>query len=162
MPLHLYELTEQYRRLADWSDETGEDLSQYLDALEGDIASKAEGICKVLAGWQAEQAAYDAEAKRLSERSSTLQGQVYALKVYLQQNMEAAGLDRLKAGVFSVWLQNSPYSCEVHDVDQVPEQFKERVVTWKIDRKGIIDHFRATGQMLVGTTISLSRHLRIR
>ncbi len=159
----LYELTGIYGRLLrNEEEETGVDLSAILGELTDQIEVKTEGICKVLRSLEEEQRAYENEADRLRVRASNIQGKIYGLKNYLQQNLEAAGIDKVKTPLFSVALQNSPFACEITDFDALPAEWKHQVFEWKTDRKLLIEHYKATGEIVPGTRITQSKHIRIR
>lgn len=163
MTTALYELTGAYRKLLDNDEEdTGVNRIDLLEGLQDAIEIKTENICKVLRSLEEEQRAYENEAIRLRERASTIQGKIYGLKAYLQTNLENAGIDRVKTPLFSVALQNNPFACEIMDLEALPAEWKRQVIEWKPDRKGLIEHFKATGEIVPGASITRGRSLRIR
>ena len=74
--------------------------------------------------------------------------------------MEAVGREKVRGSTLTVSLATSPPSCELVSFDQVPEEFKR--VKVDADRAAILRHFRSTGEVVPGTTVTTDRrHVRI-
>lgn len=105
--MKLYELTEQLRGLHELV-ESGElppdAIQDTLDGLEGEITQKAEKIGHVVANWQSDQDAIDAEIKRLQARKKHISNAESRLKDYLRYNMEASGTTKISCPLFSITL----------------------------------------------------------
>jgi len=153
----LYELTEAYRLLQDEEADYEVALEQIGDAFE----VKAENVAKVIRELEAEAKAYEDEISRMAGIKTARENRVKSLKGYLQANMEAAGIEKVKGSVLSVGLQNSPPSCEIVDESQVPDDYKEERISIYINRKSITDALKAGGE-IPGTVLTQSRHIRIR
>lgn len=78
--------------------------------------------------------------------------------------MEAAGIDKVKGTLYTVTLQNSPPSVEVYNIDQVAVAWKVETVTVSVDKKAVLEHWKATEGRAVedGITIKQGKYLRIR
>ena len=154
--MKLYELTEVYRQLKE-----EEDFEVALGQIEDAFEAKAENVAKVIQELEAEAKAYEDEISRMAGVKAARENRVKSLKGYLQANMEAAGIEKIKGSVLSVALQNSPPSCEIVDESLVPDAFKEERTTIYVNRKDILDEWKA-GHEVPGTALTQSKHIRIR
>ena len=159
MSTSLYELAGQYR-VADEA-ETTEEAIEAIEAVYGDITIKAQNICKLLRSLEGEAMAFASEITRLQERRQAIENKAAGLKEYMRTGMLMAGIEKLKAGTFSLALQKSPLSCAVLDQAAIPEEYRRIVVETKIDRKAILDDVKQ-GVVVPGVEITQGVHLRIR
>lgn len=164
--MKLYELTDAYRQVLDQLSEPSEDgqeESRYRALLSGlgeAFDDKVLSIAKVIRSMEADAAAIATEVDRLQGRRRHLAGRVEWLKRYLQGEMETAGRERVRGPTLTVSLAKAPPSCEVTSLEDVPEEFRR--VRVEVDRVGILEHFRSTGEIVPGTLIvSERRYVRI-
>ena len=63
--------------------------------------------------------------------------------------------------MLTVSLAKAPPSCEVASLDDVPDEFRR--IRVEVDRAGILEHFRNTGEIVPGVAIVTERcYLSIR
>lgn len=180
--MQLYKFTDQYQRALSLIEEAEEDLTEehwgLLTELEGAFNDKIESVAKFIKSLLGDLEIIKAERQRLSSREKTLGNKVDWLKRYLQHAMQAAGKDKIKGELLSVNLQASPLSCRVIDESAVPPRFIREVTLLaemvpdellaqatarKLDSKGMIKWFKATGESLPGVEIDVDkRHIVIR
>ena len=166
----LYELTEKYIKLnsliedALSNDDVSEDDLQTfidtLDSIQDSIEDKVGNIAGLLKNIESDIKAYKAEEERLAKRRKYLQNKYDGLKKYTQIMLESAKIDKLKAGIFNVIIQNNPPSVEVLDENKVPNEYKIPQDP-KIDGKRLLEELKA-GKVIDGVRlISDKKHLRI-
>ncbi len=160
MSTALYDLAGAYAKLIEVEEEEGRDLSEVLAELRGDIQEKAENICRVIRSLEAEAGACTDESDRLRIRAASRLNRAKDLKCYLQDNLEQAGIDRVKGQLFTVSLQASPPSCQVLDEAAIPEDYKRIVTTVSIDKTRIIQEWR-NNREVPGALVTRGKHLRI-
>jgi len=171
--LQLYELTDNYLALEDL--ETEAEYAVSLDEIEEEINTKIENIGKVIRSVSAEKDAYKAEIIRMQNKVKSLDSKMDWLKEYLKVNMDHLGID--KAGeIVKVSLRTSPPSCNLIDINQVPDEFKMAKVTLPvlelpetlkqyindqiISKKEIIGLWK-DGVDIDGTEVVQTKHVRI-
>ena len=164
--MRLYELTDEWLSLIDAMDsEDGSippDLAERMARIEGDIATKIEGCCKVAKGFAAAAEAFKTEAERLRKKSTGAARREQWLKDYIKEQLEKLGEKKLVAGLFTVAIQNSPISLDVHDIDSVPDDYDSDIQPdRKLDKKAILQEFKY-GCDVPGCTLHQNTHLRIR
>ena len=93
----LYELSSQYQNLLAMIDEIPEDaFADTLEALEGEIEDKIDGIVSVMKTLTAEAEAITREKESLEQRIKSKQKHVERLKSYLKDYMGATGRVRVE------------------------------------------------------------------
>lgn len=164
--MQLCELTERYREVLDRLSDPSEDAVEeeccqaLLAGLSEAFDDKVFGVAKVIRSMRADVAAISAELERLGARKRHLSGRIDWLKRYLLSEMEGVGRERIRGSTLTVSLAKSPPSCEVVDLDLVPEEFKR--VRIEADRAAVLEHFRCTGELVPGTVVIADRrHVRI-
>ena len=74
--------------------------------------------------------------------------------------MEQSGIQKIKAGTFTIWLQEGPERVEVVDEAAVPEAFFR--VKREVSKSEILRAYKQDGECVPGTRIERSVGLRIR
>ena len=168
----LYELTEAYARILALAEDSEDgEWQEALAGLQGAIEEKAENIAmavKLLEGdagvLKAHGDVFYAEAQRLLAQAKTRERRVADLKDYMKANMEALGLAKLKAGLFTWGVQNnSTASCRITNAAAVPLEYQEVIpARMEIDTEAIKAHYKATGEQVPGAVVVQGTHARIR
>ena len=133
--MNLYEMTKERQALEDLilsaCDENGElnaDHAAILDAWDSEtslsIADKLESLEGYRRNIRAEADALKAEAARMTARARTLDARDEALKRYALGCMDAAGMNRLKAGIFSLRVSLNGGKLPLVVTGDVPEEFQ--------------------------------------
>lgn len=162
----LYELSAGYASLLDMYDqaETEDERAEILDMLasaEGDITEKAEAYARIMKNKQAEADAFKAEADRLTQKRRAAEAVVDRLKDAIGTAMQITGAKEIGTTIGKWRLQDNPWSCEVLDVNAVPEEWHIKVED-RIDRAGLVRHFKETGEVIDGVEFRRSTGVRFR
>ena len=162
----LYELSAGYASLLDMYDmaETEDERAEVLDMLagaDGDIAEKAEAYARIMKNKQAEADAFKAEADRLTQKRRAAEAVVERMKGAIATAMMMTGAKEIGTTIGKWRLQDNPWSCEVLDVNAVPEEWHIKVED-KIDRAGLVRHFKETGELIDGVEFRRSTGARFR
>ncbi len=162
----LYELTTQYASLIDRYDtaEDDEERAEVLEMLDGindSIADKAEAYARIMRNKKGEAEMYKAEAKRLNKKAEAAETVVENLKARLLDAMKLADATELNTSIGRWRTQQGPWSAEITDESAIPTQFRIPQPD-KIDRKGLIDHFKQTGELLDGVEYKRNLNLQFR
>ena len=121
----LYELTSQYRQLAERLAGFDMDAQTIADTIEAtglvdDLQTKAQDVLMVAQGAEMHNAAIDAEIVRLqalkAHRSKVAQG----LRDYLLTNMQAAGIEKIECPLFKISIRKNPPAVEILDLTEIP------------------------------------------
>lgn len=159
--MKLYEYTQDYLRVLEMAEELDpEVLIDTLQAIQEGLEKKAENIAKLVRNFEADCKVIKEEEDRLSSKRKTLENQIGYLKTYLQQQLEAVELEKVKTPLFSISIQTNPPGVHVTDENAIPGQFWIQSQP-KLDKKGILESLKA-GEQVSGCEIKRSKGLRIR
>jgi hypothetical protein len=165
--MKLYELSEAYCSVLEELSEPegdGEDEGRFQALLQGlgeAFDEKVLSIAKIVRSLESDIGSIATELDRLQGRRRHLLGRVEWLKRYLVGEMEMVGRERVRGATMTISLGKAPPSCEVVNPEEVPEEYRR--VKVEVDRAGILEHFRSTGQVVPGTAVIADRrYLRIR
>lgn len=162
----LYDISAGYASLIDAydnaeSDEEREGIIAMLAAAEGEISDKAENYARVIRMKEEEAKAFKAEVDRLTARKRAAENMVARLKDALLGAMALTGTQEIKTSIGKWRLQMNPLSCEVVDVDKIPMQYHIKQED-KIDKKGLIDYYKQTGEIIDGVEFKQEQGIRFR
>ena len=158
--MKLYELADRYTRLLEMAEEMDpEALADTLESLEDSIEEKVENTAKVIKSIEADISAIDEEIKRLQAMKSARKNNIDRLKVYLKEQLELVGMDKVKGKLFTVSVQNNPAKLVVKDVSKLQGYLVEQEP--KVDSTRLKKDLKA-GLEVDGVELVQERSLRIR
>ena len=94
------------------------------------------------------------EEKRISEQRKALENRLVNFKEYVKECMEKNGFTKIETTLGTLTIAKNPISVEIINEDEVPSEYKQEVVTTKVDKKAISDNFKATGEIIPGVKIN--------
>lgn len=162
----LYDLTTKWAALVDAydmaedADEQAEALAALVEA-EGDIVDKAEAYARIMRNYQAAADGYKAEAQRLAKRQKAAENAVERMKGALLDVMQMTGQKEIATGIGKWKVQANPWSCEVLDEAKIPAQYRIPQPD-KIDKRALLQDFKATGEIMDGVEFKQTMGLRFR
>lgn len=138
------------------------EIAVQLEAMEGALETKVEGICQVVARLARQADSAKLEADRLTKLATGRQNAADSLKHYLQK--ELVRLDRKKVDtrlfVVSVCRNSRPSIAWTEGLDALPECYR-KVVT-SLDGNAALEEYKAAGELPEGFVVNVGSHLRIR
>lgn len=159
--MKLYELAQNYAQLLEMADDMESDaLVDTLEALQGEIEEKAENIAKLIKNLEADAKIIKEEEQRLAERRRAIEAKVERLKAYLQEQLEVAGLQKVKRPTITVAIQANPPSVEIADEKLISSEFMIPQPA-KIDKKAILERLK-NGEIIPGCSLKQTKGVRIR
>jgi hypothetical protein len=159
--LKLYELSQNYVQLLELADSVDEEIFQdTLSSLEEAIDDKTENMAKLIRCLESDCKAIKEEEQRLADRRKALENRISSVKEYLQNQLEVAGLDKVKRPTVTVSIQLNPPSVLVKDESLIPSHYMVPVPA-KLDKKAVLSFLKEGGEV-PGCEIQQSKGLRIR
>ena len=159
--MKLYELNQQYKQLQEMADDLDPmTLKDTLESIQESIEDKAENTAKLIRSWEAEAKAIKEEEKRLADRRRAIENRVSNTKAYLFEQMEIAGLEKVKRPTLTISIAKNPPSLEVIDPEKIPSLFmidQDPV----IDKKALLTALK-NGAEIDGCAIKQGKGLRIK
>ena len=159
--MKLYELTENYLQLLEMAEDMDPELLRdTLESIQESIEDKAENTAKLIKSLEADVKAIKEEEKRLADRRKALEKKIENIKDYLREQLELAGIDKVKRPTITVSIQNNPPSVRVVNEELIPSHFMIPQPP-KLDKKGILEKLKH-GENVPGVELQQTRGLRIR
>lgn len=141
MSVSLFNITERYiniLELLENPDVPVEVVEDSLQHMEGELNEKIENIIAFIRSLEGDVAVIDNEITRLQNRKKGINNKVNALKQYIEDCLRLINLKKVKTSLNTVSIQLNPPSVEILDEDKIPEEFKIKETTVKIDKKAIL------------------------
>lgn len=159
--MKLYELAQNYAQLLETAEEMeSEALVDTLASLQDAIEDKAENIAKLIKNLEADAKIIKEEEQRLAERRRAIEAKVDKLKMYLQEQLETAGIEKVKRPTITVAIQANPPSVDVIDEKAIPNDFLIPQAP-KVDKRSILERLKK-GESVPGVALKQTKGVRIR
>lgn len=164
--LSLYQLSANYLQALDFltdpeTDLPAEAVNDTLEALGGELEDKAINVAKFLRNMETTAEAIRQAEADMAKRRKTLENRVQWLRNYIKHNMELCGVSDIECPYFKLSVKTNPVAVNILDENAVPEQFKQQIVSWKIDKTAIRDAIKA-GTEVPGTELVAGSRLAVK
>lgn len=161
--LSLYEITNAFPMLMETEDMTEENKKQIEEELTVLLQQKSQSIIGYTRNLELTIEAKKNEEKRIVDSRKADENKLKRFKEYVKECMEYGGFTKIETELGSLSIAKSPISVEVINEDEIPNNYKEEIVTVKVDKKAIADNFKTTGEIPNGVEIHTNNtNLRIK
>jgi len=162
----LYSITNKFVELMDKAQDgelSEEEYNELGNELAIELQNKSTNIIGYIQNSKRLLEAMKAEEQRLSELRKSGENKIEKFEQYVKDNMERLGLTEVQTELGSLKIAKNPISVEIENEDEIPSEFKQEVVTTKIDKTAIKNHFKETGEIVQGARIIADKtSLRVR
>ena len=149
----LYNITNAFPMILEQQEiapELKEELERELTVL---LHEKSQNIIGYTRNIELTIEAMKTEEKRISEQRKALENKLDKFKEYVKTCMEKGGFTKVDTGLGTLTIAKNPMSVEIENEDEIPSEFKQEIVTVKVDKTAIKNHFKETGEVLPGIKI---------
>lgn len=164
--MKLYQISDEYRNLMAQIEEADGEISDeqklLLDSLTEQGEQKIESIAMLIRELDAEAEALETESVRMANKSKAIENRVAWLKDYVKAEMRSMGTTGVDGKLLKIRIQNNPPSVNVVDETVLPESYIKVKEVRSIDRRAILDDYKASGECPSGCEITVGTSLRIR
>ena len=150
----LYQITNAFPQLIANEEITDEDKAKIKEELTLLLQQKSQNIIGYSKNLELTIEAMKNEEKRISEQRKVLENRVLKYKKYVKECMEKNGITKIETTLGTISIAKNPISVEIVNEDEIPSEYKQDVVTTKVDKKAIADNFRDTGEIIPGVNIN--------
>lgn len=162
----MYDIGARYAALLDAMEnaEGNDEAYELLDALAGmddELEVKAEQYIRIIKAKEAEAEGFKKEAERLTAKRQAAENVARRLKQAMLDAMKMANKTELPTSIGKWKVQNNPLSCEVLDIDKIPMEWHIKVDD-KIDKAGLIKHYKMTGEIMPGVEFKQTEGIRFK
>ena len=165
--MQLFEITNDFLTLINKVNDaeiTEDDFLIQINELNGDFIEKANNICSYIKNIEAETEAIKKHLEIMTCKRKTLENRVDSLKNYVLTNMQKIGLTDFndKKQLYTVKIKKNPPSVSILDESLINKDFIKEKITYDIDKKAILQHFKTTGETVAGVEIVTKNRLEIK
>ena len=159
--MNLYELTENFLAVQTSIEEGNMDLVDTLEAIEGAIEVKAQGIIAVTRNITSQIEAIKAEEKRLADMRKARENHLKRLKEYVLENMQQTSKQQIKTELGVMRIQASTPALKITNQEKIPAEYQTIVPEhYEIDNERVKAALKA-GKTVPGAELVQGVHLRI-
>ena len=151
--LSLYEITSGFPALMENEEITQEEKEKIQEELTVLLQQKSQNIIGYTKNIELTISAMKEEEKRISDNRKSLENKLINFKKYVKECMERNDITKIETALGTLSITKSPTSVEIVNEDEIPGEFKQEVVTVKIDKTKIKNYFKETGEIPEGTNI---------
>lgn len=164
--LSLYNITNKFVELMDKAQEgtiTEEEYNQLGEELAIQLQQKGSNIIGYTKNIELTINAMKEEEDRMASNRKVLENKLARFKQYVKECMENNGITKIETGLGTLSIAKSPASVEIINEEAIPSEFKQEIVTVKIDKTKIKNNFKETGEIPDGVNIvTTNTSLRIK
>lgn len=126
------------------------------------LMEKTESYVSVIRSLEAMADAREAEEHRLRDRKQTARRHAEWLKNRLLVHMQTSGRARIETARFTLSIRQNPQSVVVLDAALVPTEFQRTKIEVSVDKRSILEHAKATGEIVPGVELTRTERLEVR
>jgi ABC-type transporter Mla subunit MlaD len=124
--LSLYVIANEYRQMVDHLMNTQDDAQAIADTVEGesgDLTAKSQNVAYAIRNMEASAAAIKEAEAQMAERRKRIENRAEAVRDYLKNCMEVAGVSKIECPHFALSIAKNPASVEIFEQSTVPAQY---------------------------------------
>lgn len=165
---NLYVINEQIK-LIDYlldNPEVAETDKEYAEAVKKvlleDMGTNAEEIYKYIKETEARVEAKKQEEKRLYELRKTEENKIDRLKELIKESMEILGEKKIETDLGYFNIRKNPLKVNILDETKIPKEFIDVKTVESVNKKGLLERFKETGELIDGVSFEQGESLQIR
>lgn len=161
--LSLYKITSGFPALMESEEITEEDKIKIKEELTQLLQKKSQNIIGYIKNIELTIEAMKEEEKRIADNRKVLENKMGRFKEYVKECMERNGITKIETSLGTLSIAKSPISIEIVKEEEIPKEFKQEVITVKIDKTKIKNNFKETGEIPNGVkVVTTNTNLRIK
>ena len=151
--LSLYDIVGAFPKLIDQEEMSEEDKKELEKELIELLQRKSQNLIGYTRNIELTIEAMKSEEKRISEQRKAMENKLEKFKEYVKECMEQNGFTKIETTLGTLSIAKNPISVEIYDEKQIPDEYKTKVVTVKVDKTAIKKALKETGEIIPGAKI---------
>lgn len=154
--MELYKITAEFQSLiADFDGNSDDEFIDKLNSLNADFMSKANDCINYALNLKSDAMTIKAHCEEMTAKRKAYEQRAEKLLDYVLRNMQAVGVSEIKdmGGLYAAKIAKNPPSVNVLNADEISNEFVKIEQVSSIDKKAILQHFKATGEIVAGVEI---------
>ena len=151
--LTLYNITNKFTEImekAESGELTEQEYNELGEELAKELQNKSSNILGYIRNSELLIEAMKTEEKRIADLRKNGENRIDKFKQYVKENMERLGLNKIPTELGTLSISKNPMSVEIENEEEIPERFKQEIVTTKIDKTMLKNYFKDTGEVIPG------------
>lgn len=164
MSIALYELTAEFKAVAQKLEELDLDDQTIADTLEGysaDFENKVIAISSFIRNLEVTAAAMKNAEAEMNDRRRSVERKIEGLKSYVLTNMNAIGMDKVECPLFKVSVRNNAPSVVVEENIALPQKYLVTKTVVSPDKKALKEAIES-GEVFEGVWLVRRNSLSIK
>ena len=164
MTIALYELTAEFKAVADKLEQLELDEQTIQDTLEGysaDFDNKVISISSFIRNLEVSADAIKQAEAEMYARRKAIETKIEHLKSYVLTNMKAIGKDKVECALFKVSVRNNAPSVQIDDDSKISTDYLVTKIDYSFDKKAIKKAIES-GLVVEGASLVRSNSLSIK
>lgn len=157
MEFSLYDISNGFVALMNQEEITEEDKTRLEEELTQLMIGKSQNIVSYDRMLDTTINAAKAEEERIKKYRKNLEAKRENFHEYIQMCLIKMDKKQVDTAIGTIKLKKCPTSVEVTHEDLVPKEFMREKTVVEVDKKKIIDNFKETGEIPVGTNIIINK-----
>ena len=154
--MELYKITAEFKDLiADFDGDLDDEFLDKLNGLNADFMSKANDCINYALNLKSDAMTIKAHCEEMTAKRKAYEQRAERLLDYVLRNMQAVGVNEIKdrGGLYAAKIAKNPPSVDIVNADEISNEFIKVEQISSIDKKAILQHFKATGEIVAGVEI---------
>lgn len=158
--MELYKITAEFQSLiAGFDGNSDDEFIDKLNGLNADFIIKANDCINYALNLKSDAMTIKAHCDEMTAKRKAYEQRAEKLLDYVLRNMQAVGVSEIKdrGGLYAAKVAKNPPSVNVLNADEISNEFVKVEQISSIDKKAILQHFKATGEIIAGVEIVTDR-----
>jgi len=156
----LFQIDEKIRNVLAEANDDGEFNVDAFDSLQLEKGTKQQNVIKYVRHLKNDQDMIKKEMDRLKKLKTIATNREKWLLEYLGKSMKIDGLDKLDFTTDKASFRKNPIKVIIDIEDEVPEKYKKKEITFKIDKDELKKDLKA-GDIIAGCRLEQTERLQI-
>lgn len=143
-------------------DSDAPEVVEHLALFDQMIAEKTENYVSVIRTFESMAEARKAEADRMAARAKTAQRHADWLRDRLLVHIQSTGREHVETSRFTLSVRTNPPSVVVLDASAVPGEYQRTRIDISVDKRLVLEHFKATGEIPAGIDVQHGKRLEVK
>ena len=150
--LSLYQITSAFPRMIEeeMSEEDKKEVEKELTEL---LQQKSQNLIGYTRNMELTIEAMKNEEERISKQRKALENNLKKFRKYVKECMERGGFTKIETQLGTLSIVKNSQSVVIYDENNVPDEYKTKVIEIKVDKTAIKKALKETGEIIPGTRI---------
>lgn len=163
MEMSLYQIKNKMLELALNEEITEQERAELGNAIKSELLQKTDNIIGFIKSVEIMNEETKKEEERLKSIRKYRELKLENFKEYVKDCMVQMEYQKIETPLGEMKIAKNPMSVEITDEEKIPKEFIKEKIEYTVDKKGLLDHFKNTGEAIEGVKFNDNKYsLRIK